>query len=298
MHQHPSISLIAWQAAGRTFNYQGHEIFCRTAGDKSRPALVLIHGFPTASWDWEAVWISLAERYYVLTLDMIGFGFSAKPRAHRYSIFEQADLFEHFLGLEAIREYHILAHDYGDTVAQELLARQPEAGQRPKILSVALLNGGLFPESHHPALVQKLLLSPLGPLVAQLSSRRVFSANLQRIFGIDSQPTPELLEGFWLLASRDSGMARIPALIQYMPERRQHRGRWVGAMVNSPVPLTLIDGLADPISGRHMVDRYLEVVPAPRITGLPQIGHYPQCEAPDEVLKAFYAFQGAIPVAG
>ncbi len=87
-------------------------------------------------------------------------------------------------------------------------------------------------------------------------------------------------------------MKRMPQLIRYMPERRQHRARWVGALQNSPVPLAFINGIADPISGQHMVDRYRELVPAPRICVLPGIGHYPQCEAPDEVLRAFYEFQG------
>lgn len=53
---------------------------------------------------------------------------------------------------------HVLAHDYGDSVAQELLARHYEG--RFHMASCVFLNGGLFPETHRPALVQKLLLSP------------------------------------------------------------------------------------------------------------------------------------------
>ena len=70
-----------------------------------------------------------------------------------------------------------------------------------------------------------------------------------------------------------------------------HRERWVGALQQSAVPLGLINGAVDPVSGAHMVARFLEVVgePAYRIS-LPIVGHYPQVEAPAEVIAAYRAF--------
>src|SRR5262249_16208117 len=132
------ISLEQWKSMGSQFFYRGHRIFwLKGEGpDVSAPTLLLIHGFPTASWDWEAVWPALSKRYQLLSLDMIGFGFSAKPEDYEYSIFDQASLYESFLEQQQIHECHVIAHDYGDTVAQELLARQLEPGPRPRIKSV------------------------------------------------------------------------------------------------------------------------------------------------------------------
>lgn len=87
---------------------------------------------------YSTIWAPLTERWRVITLDMLGFGFSAKPNAP-YSILRQADLFEARLRELGIGEYHVLAHDYGDTVAQELLARKSVS---PRILSMCFLNGG------------------------------------------------------------------------------------------------------------------------------------------------------------
>jgi pimeloyl-ACP methyl ester carboxylesterase len=86
-------------------------------------------------------------------------------------------------------------------------------------------------------------------------------------------------------------MAVMPQLIGYMAERRRPRTRWVGALVDASVPLRLIDGLADPISGAHMVARCHELVPAVEITELEGIGHYPQVEAPEAVLSAYLGFR-------
>jgi len=286
------ISPSEWLAAGRYMDYRGYRIFLRSEGPAGAPVLLLIHGFPTASWDWEALWPQLAPRWRVIALDLIGFGFSDKPRAYDYSLLDQADLCEAVLRHCGADTYHVLAHDYGDSVAQELLARQApvERAGRPRMLSLCFLNGGLFPETHRPVLIQKLLISPIGPLIGRLSSRAKIAANMRRIFGPQSQPDEPLLDGFWALITRENGPHIMHKLIRYMTERREQRSRWVGALQATDVPLKLIDGAADPISGAHMAARYRELVPAADVSLLQGIGHYPQIEAPQQVLAAFEAF--------
>ncbi len=283
-----------WRAAGSYFEHRGQRVFFREGGASDAPALLLIHGFPTSSWDWEALWLELAKRYRLLAPDLIGFGFSAKPTVYDYSILDQADLCETLLGVRAVDRYHVLAHDYGDSVAQELLARGLEPGQRPKLASVCFLNGGLFPETHRPVLIQKLLLSPLGPLVARLTNKRAFARNMGRIFGADTQPDAALVDAFWTLMNANDGLKVFPKLIHYMPERRQWRERWVGAMQATRLPLKLIDGSADPVSGAHMVRRYRELIARPDITELPGIGHYPQIESSCEALAAYLQFRARL----
>jgi pimeloyl-ACP methyl ester carboxylesterase len=280
------ITLDEWERGGSYSTINGHRIFCREGG--SGTPLVLIHGFPTASWDWEGSWAALTERWRVITLDMLGFGFSAKPNVP-YSILRQADLFEARLKALGVSEYHVLAHDYGDTVAQELLARKP-AGLK----SMCFLNGGLFPETHRALLVQKLLLSPLGGLIARTTSRSRFEASLRRIFGRSTPPSREHLDGYWKLLLHEDGLRVMPKLIHYMPERIEHRERWVGALQTTSVPLKVIDGAADPVSGAHMVARYRELVPSPNVTLLEEIGHYPQVEAPQAVLEAYLEFRKSL----
>ena len=89
----PALQAIeTWRAGGATFDWNGQDIWYRDEGGADRPVLVMIHGFPTASWDWHKVWQPLAARYRLIACDMLGFGYSAKPRGHTYSLIEQADL--------------------------------------------------------------------------------------------------------------------------------------------------------------------------------------------------------------
>lgn len=287
--------LAAWRAAGLAYNHRGHDIFYREEGRADqRPALLLIHGFPTASWDWRPIWPTLAARFHLIAPDMIGFGFSAKPRDYDYSIFDQADLCEGLLASLGIKEAHVLAHDYGDTVAQEMLARHNARSENDaaglRLRSVCFLNGGLFPETHRARFVQKMLLSPVGPLLAHVMSKRSFDRSFSAVFGAGTQPTASELEDFWQLIATNDGVRIFPQLIRYMPERRANRERWVGALQQAKIPLRVIDGPDDPVSGRHMVERYRELVPNPDTVLLEGIGHYPQVENPQAVLESFLPF--------
>ena len=91
MDDEHSERLDAWRNAGQTIRLLGRRIFVRTAIVGDRKPLLLIHGYPTASYDWHALWGPLTERYSVYALDMLGFGFSEKPPRANYTIELQAD---------------------------------------------------------------------------------------------------------------------------------------------------------------------------------------------------------------
>ena len=287
------MTLEGWRAAGAHFSFRGHPIFYRLHRSAAPGAvLLLIHGFPTASWDWHRVWDALAERFAtIVAADMIGFGFSAKPHPHAYSLAEQADLQEALLAHLGISRAHVLAHDYGDTVGQELLARHEERrGEGLALESVCFLNGGLFPEAHRATRSQRLLAGPLGPLLARAFNERRFGARLSAIFGPGTRPSAPELADFWRLVEAGNGLRVIPRLLGYMEERRRFRERWVGALVSTSVPRRLIVGPEDPVSGTSLIARYRELVPRADVVVLPSIGHYPQIEAPDSVLAAYSSF--------
>lgn len=292
-----------WQQRGQRFLYRGHAIFFAQSNASlpgefgtQRETVLLIHGFPTASWDWSSIWPMLATRFNLIAPDLIGFGFSAKPADYDYCIHDQATMCEALLTHAGISEYHILAHDVGDTVAQELLARntERESGLRPRLKSVCFLNGGLFPETHRPRMVQRLLLSPIGKWMAGKTTKEKFAANMLAISGAASPPTAAEIDGFWQLIMHNDGLQIFHKLIRYMRERRIFRDRWVGALEQTgaanTIPMRLINGAADPISGAHMAARYRELVPAADCILLNGIGHYPQVEAPALVADLFLNF--------
>ena len=284
--------LKQWRDDAQYFTVNGARIAHWTSRkpDDDKPWLLLLHGYPTSSWDWSGLWPGLKRRFNLAALDMLGFGLSDKPRGARYAIADQADLHEALLAQLGVGEAHLFAHDYGDTVAQELLARHNEGALSFSVKSICFLNGGLFPEQHRARPIQKLGLTPLGGLLGLMMTRERFRETFDAIFGPYTKAPDAEINAHWALIKEQGGRGVLHKLLRYIPERRAHRARWVGALEETSVPLRLIDGGADPVSGRHLYEYYLEQVPKADAVLLDDIGHYPHTEAPERTLAAFLEF--------
>lgn len=288
------MNLEAWKKSGDFFNYKGNSIFYKQS-ESSDEVTLLLHGFPTASFDWHKIWDELAANFPLLAYDYIGYGFSAKPVNFDYTTFNQVDLLQELLAELNIKKIHILAHDYGNTITQELLARETEGKLKFKIESICLLNGALFPETHRPILVQKILISPVGFIFAKLLNEKRFKQGLASVFGKNTQPSEQELNDFTALFTHNNGKRIAHKLIRYMAERKIHRERWVSALQSIKVPFRFINGSQDRVSGKHLVERFREVVPHQKdIIELAEIGHYPQVEAAETVLRECLEFRTVI----
>lgn len=287
--------VASWRRQAKELIVGGRRFAYWTANerDEVKPWLLLIHGYPTSSWDWNFVWDDLAAHFRLAAIDMLGFGLSDKPKDVAYSIFDQADLQEALLEHLGAGEAHLLAHDYGDTVAQELLARQEEKSLSFSIRSIVFLNGGLFPEQHRARPIQKLGLTPIGFLIGLLMTRRRLRKTFDEIFGKETRASDAEIDAHWELIRENGGAQILHKLLQYIPERRRNRERWVGALQSTRTPMRLIDGGADPVSGEHLFRHYRALVPAADAKLLDGIGHYPQTEAPGEVVRLFLEFHSA-----
>ena len=283
------MQLSHWRSSGHFLNVDGQQVFYKTEG--TGPVLLLIHGYPTASFDWAKIWPKLTTQFHCVTLDMPGFGFSDKS-PKKYLIKEQADTISEVIRHLGITSAHVLSHDYGDTVAQEMMAQQLENDLAFRIESLHLLNGGLFPETHRALPIQKLLLSPIGGLLIRFLNKNAIRKSMHNIFGPNTPPSDQDINDFWILISTNNGHKHMHLLLDYMKQRKQYRERWVSALQNANAPLRLTAGMADPISGAHMVARYKQLIPNADVIEFDQIGHYPQIESAEAVLKSITSFLG------
>jgi pimeloyl-ACP methyl ester carboxylesterase len=258
--------------------------------DDNQPVLLLLHGFPSASYDWHLLWPMLAKHFAVHALDFLGFGLSQKPYPHQYSLLEQADIVVQYCRVKGIRQCHLLAHDYGVSVAQELLHRsQSDSANTPQVLTCALLNGGIYADLHRPVLLQRLLASRIGPWLTPWMRASSLARSFTRIFGPDTPPTKQLIDDLWALLAYLQGRRVIPALLGYIHERGIHATTWAQALQRQQSQLAFINGIHDPISGQHMLDAFETQCPDAYSKAL-KVGHYPQIEAPNEVYSALCEF--------
>ena len=286
------MKLKDWRESGNYFDCGDLPIFYRLSRPSEEVTLCL-HGFPTSSHDYHKIYDALAGQFAVLAFDMPGYGFSAKPTDFNYTTFNQVDILQALLEHLNVKKVHIFAHDYGNTITQELLARAEENRLNFSVETICLLNGALFPETHRPILAQKILISPLGFIFGRLISDGRFKKSLAAIFGAATQPNDEELNDFLQVFKHNDGRRIAHKLIRYMTERQTNRERWVGALQRTKVPLRFINGLADKVSGAHLVERFRETMPHTDIIELKEIGHYPHFEVPEIVLSKFFEFRRA-----
>lgn len=293
----PSPELLQWKATGKYFNFKGHKIFYHDTKGSSENTIVMIHGFPTSSWDWRHLWGSMKSDYRIVSLDMLGFGFSDKPRDKVYSIDEQVDLQLALFAELGLKNAHLLVHDYGTYVAEEMLARfnnKEASGFTFPIQSLVILNGPVIPEQLQLRLIQKVFNSPVGWIASQFTNPYLFKKNFSPVFGKESQPTAQQLADDWFVISQQQGQKISHKLIHYYNESIQRRERWLTGIRETTVPVLSISGLADPVAGKSMVDKYVELVPNAKVIGLNDIGHYPHVEDANSVTTHYKMFLGTL----
>ena len=87
----------------------------------------------------------------------------------------------------------------------------------------------------------------------------------------------------------------ISITIRYRQERQMYRERWVSPLEKPNIPLRLINGIQDPVSGLHMASYYQEVIPGADVILIEDAGHYLHVETSEKVIQTFFEFHGRLP---
>ena len=144
----------SWSSGGSFFNWQSNNtkalelnIFYRTFGDIDNPAIVMIHGWPTSSYDFKELIAELENDFYIAVIDTPGYGFSDKPRGnYKYSILDDARLLDFFIkDILKLSRFTLLTHDKGDTVGFAFLNLYQQAiSPKYQIDQHIIMNGGIY----------------------------------------------------------------------------------------------------------------------------------------------------------
>lgn len=277
-----------WEELGTFHDFDGHDIFAVELGPGGAEAgepLLVIHGFPTSSFDFAEVAMHLAADRRVVLLDLLGFGLSAKPDLP-YTMALQADVVARVAAALSLNRFALLTHDMGDTVGGELLARQLEGRWPVEITKRVVTNGSIYIAMAHLTAGQNLLLSLPDELIPELAApgREAIARSLVETLApghatVDMASHAELVE-------HRGGNRALARTIRYIEERRSNERRFTGAIETHPSPLKVVWGPEDPIAVAEMADRLKAARPDARLTWITGTGHYPQLEDPAAYLVA------------
>jgi pimeloyl-ACP methyl ester carboxylesterase len=276
----------AWQASGRYVDVPGQRLFVVEQGQG--PVLLLVHGFPTSSYDYRALMARLATRFRCIAFDFPGYGLSSKPVAYSYSLYQQADAAQALLAALGIERARVVCHDMGTSVLCELLARQDE-GRLPCVLDhVLFTNGSMLQWLAELSPFQKLLASNESLTQGMELCARIADVMVPGMRGLTRKDaiTPEDELVIRDLLVHDDGHLRLPALSGYMRERYVHKERWVSALQRNAARASIAWATDDPIANLAMGRALHALMPESAYTELDGVGHFVIFEDPERVADA------------
>ena len=288
---HPDI--FAWRDAGDYLEWRQGEcrIFYRDIGESvASPdkTLLILHGFPESTFSFHKAIGRLSDYFdRIVMVDFPGFGLSDKPTRLTYSLFEQTDAL-----LSAWRQLdvcggHALAHDMGDSILTELVARSVQgllpAWFHSGLHSLTFTDGNMVMEKAALVPMQRLLRQPaIGPIMSRLSNLSLFRNQVIQANGAPLEI--EDIDGMWQLNTLQNGHRLTWKLIRYLDDRdRFQNPRWLSALRRFDGPVHLCWGASDKVSPPAVAEHLKrEVCPEARLTFMEGIGHFCQLQAPDE----------------
>ncbi len=273
-----------WKSLGTFHTVLGKQVFVVDKGNATK-TMVVLHGYPTSSFDYWMVLEKLSENYRVIVHDHIGFGFSDKPIDYSYSLIDQANVALTLWKSLNLDKVTILAHDYGTSVATEILAQTQEGSSDLKINSLILCNGSIHIELSQLRFIQKLLKNKfLGPLVARFASEQTFVRNMTNIWYDPSTVYVTEFKEMWQMLILGNGRKVLPKITQYINQRYTYWDRWIGALERTQIPVKIVWATEDPVAVKAIALQLHKEIPNSELHLLEKTGHYPMLENPDKWL--------------
>ena len=270
-----------WEKRGRFISINNHSGFVIDEGSSSE-TLVILHGYPTSSFDYYKILPKLTEKYRVNIHDHVGFGFSDKPQNYSYSLIDQATIALELwkqLGLEKVT---LLAHDYGTSVATEILARHNNNEIDLIIDNLILCNGSMHIELAQMRKIQNLLKSRFGKYVAMLTNFTIFSKNLRNVYFDKNKVTKDELRLMWQQLEYNNGKKVMYLISRYNNERYTLWNRWIGALKETQIPTKLVWATKDPVAVKEIAELLTTEIPNNELFWLENYGHFSMLECPNE----------------
>ncbi|PQJ77828.1 alpha/beta hydrolase [Polaribacter porphyrae] len=238
-----------WKEKGKYVTISDKKLFVIDEGSSSN-TLVILHGYPTSSYHYYRVLPELAKHFRVVVHDHLGFGFSEKPDSLTYSLIDQADIAIQLWLKLGLKNITILAHDYGTSIAQEILARKNNNLIPLKITMMLLCHSSMRLEHLHLKNVKRLLKDrKLGKFISRLTNfgykkikRRFKKDNLSYNINKDYD-----INKMWNQLDSDEGQKEIHFLSTFINERYTFWHRWTNALRESETPVKIFWEKSDPV---------------------------------------------------
>jgi pimeloyl-ACP methyl ester carboxylesterase len=262
---------------GRVLDLPGGDLQVKEEGAGGNPAIVMLHGF-AASMHW---WTPAAERlgtFRLVRIDLLGHGGSEKPDGG-YSIESQARAVARALAELDVQHAVIAGHSMGGTVATALAELDPSL-----IDGLVLLGAPANKDAGELPLLARMGFVPvLGEAIRRVVPDSAVESNLEDAFAPGFDVPDQFVRDFNRMTYSSFDGAHDGS-----DDYGEERGL-AERLATLQKPLRVIQGAEDEIVDPDSAQDY-EKVPRARVTLMPDVGHSPMVEKPDQTARLIAAF--------
>ncbi len=270
----------------RFANVDGVRVHYQEAGDKHAPAIVLIHGFCASNFVWSDVLVPLADAgFRVIAPDLVGYGFSAKPRRAEYSIMRQARMIVRLLDHLKIERATFVGSSYGGAAAAIAALDYATRVERVALVG-AVINDDIKKETLMRMAASPVVGDLLSPLL--LDSRWMVRWRMRNVYGENAPPhlmDEKRMEAHHRpLRAASTQRAVLRTLRQWDAERIAHDAH----LIKQPTLIVWGENDLDiPLrDGEHL----FKEIPHSRLIIFRRCGHLPMEEYPREFTEVIAGF--------
>ncbi len=249
--------------------------------------ILLVHGTPSWSFEWRHVINALSRSHRCIAPDLLGFGLSGRPREFGYTPEAHARELAAFVDLLGLRDVTLVVHDFGGPIALPLALEQ-----RGIVRRLIVLNSWMWPLSDDPEMsrVAGVMGGKLGKFLYErfnFSPRVIMPGAYADRGKLTRAVHAQYLAPFPDRWSRGAVLWTLARAL--LSSGRHYEGLWRNRKALGKFPMLLIWGMQDPAFKPKALARWREAAPHAQVVELP-VGHWPQEEAPDEVIAALRDF--------
>lgn len=258
---------------------------------EGRP-VVMLHGNPTWSWFYRRVMTDLRSDYRCLSLDHLGMGLSEKPKGGPYHLAAHRDRFRDWLEHLGIKQFHLIAHDWGGAIGAAFAVREPE-----RLLSLTFMNTAAFPFPHIPWRIGICRIPLLGRFL--MTGLNGFARAATRITTVKPLPK-DIRKGYLFPYQRFQDRVAIAEFVRDIPIRESHRSYKTLVETGKNLerlrrhPTLLLWGMQDWCFHPRVLAAWQRRFPDAEVVPLEEAGHYLLEDEPEACSRAIKRFLSGV----
>ncbi len=272
----------------RTFPYSDDIQISYEVHGNGNSAIVFLHGFGASVETWRDIQSGLMQGKKLYFLDLKGFGLSSKPDDSKYSLYDQAEVVLAFLKTQNLHDITLVGHSYGGAVCLFTYLKDRSSDNHMLIQRLILIDAAAYVQDL-PFFIDILRRSPTNWIVMHLVPAQLrASFTLRHLFFDQNKLSDERIKRYaYFFDQPGSYNSFVQCARQIIPANPDS----ISALIKTiEIPTLILWGANDPAISLEHGRRLQKDIPYSRLVIIPNCGHIPHEEAPEESLKAILKF--------